>query len=396
MISFDQAQKIIDETLKGYSVPAETIPVLNSYNRILAEAAVSRLDLPPFDKSLMDGYAIMPDDIHESYRVIEHIPAGKVPTQELQPGTAAKVMTGAPVPKGTGYVVMVEDTDRGNDIVHINYSVHGNQDTYIGKQGSDIRAGQELLAPGFRLNALRIANLVSCGISEVCVRSKIRIGIITTGDEIVDHFEKIAPGKIMDSNGPMLQGLADECGLDVVFRKNIPDNCNQLTAAIHEAISQVDILLFSGGVSAGDFDFVPSALINAGFTIHFDRIAIKPGKPLTFATNGNCVAFGLPGNPVSVFTGFHFFVRRALNHLNKTPIEDRSFPLPLQQEFSQKNADRLTFLPAKINSAGYAERISYHGSAHLLALSQADGFIQIPLGTEKISAGEPALFFPFL
>ena len=169
----------------------------------------------------------------------------------------------------------------------------------------------------------------------------------------------------MDSNGPMLECLAKECGVDVAARKNVPDDCDQLIASIRDTATKVDMLLFSGGVSAGDFDFVPSALADSGFTIHFDCVAMKPGKPLTFATSNNCVAFGLPGNPVSVFTGFYFFVRRAIHLLNGVSEDEYPLYVPLQTELEMKDMDRMVFLPAEINSCrdGRIDFVSWIGSS---------------------------------
>ncbi|MFH1744067.1 MAG: molybdopterin molybdotransferase MoeA [bacterium] len=393
MIPFEEARRIVDEILAGRCVETEIVPVLEGHGRVLAEKPVSRLDLPPFDKSAMDGYAVMNCDERDVYRVLEHIPAGNIPTRELEPGTAAKVMTGAPVPKGTGQVIMIEDTDEGDELVRV--FKHGGKSN-ICRRGEDIRTGQSLPGYGMRLNALALANLVACGITEVCVRRVIRLAILTTGDEIVDHVEKITPGKIMDSNGPMLEALAREHHLETVVRKTVSDDSDQLTQAIREAGSQADIILLSGGVSVGDFDFVPVALKSAGFQIHFDRVAVKPGKPLTFATTKNCVALGLPGNPVSVFVGFHLFVLRTVGHLCGAPIVDRSFQVTLRKEIKRKDAARMSFTPGIIGSDGLAETIPYHGSAHLLALTEASGFLQIPKDVEYIPKGGTALFFPLM
>ena len=228
------------------------------------------------------------------------------------------------------------------------------------------------------------------------MRRTIRLAILTTGDEIVDHVEKITPGKIMDSNGPMLETLAREYHLETVIRKTVSDDRDQLTQAIQEASSRADIILLSGGVSVGDFDFVPMALEAAGFQIHFDRVAVKPGKPLTFATTESCVALGLPGNPVSVFVGFHLFVLRIVNHLYGSPITESAFRVTLRKEIKRKNAERMSFLPGIIGPDGLAETIPYHGSAHLLALPQSSGFFQIPKDVETIPKGGTVFFFPLM
>lgn len=393
MVLFEEAKAIVDNILAGRCVQSETLPVLRSHGRILAETPISRLDLPPFNKSAMDGYAVMDGEERDEYRVLEHVLAGKVPSKRLEPGTASKVMTGAPVPEGTGRVIIVEDTDRGDELVRV--FTH-RADANICWKGEDVRVGQRLPGNGTMLGALSVANLVACGISEVRVARPIRVAILTTGDEIVDSVEDIVPGKIMDSNGPMLEGLALKHHLDVVTRRIVEDDRTILAEAIGDASARADITILSGGVSAGDSDFVPQALTDAGFAIHFDRVAMKPGKPLTFASKDDRVAFGLPGNPVSVFVGFHLFVLRATVQLSGVSPTERSFHVRLRNDIKRKSAERIALVPGAIGSDGYAEPIAYHGSAHLLALSEADGFLQIPKGVNQIHAGDDILFYPVM
>ncbi len=393
IILFEEAQAIVDRLLAGRHIETERLPILHCHGHVTAEEPKSRLELPPFNKSAMDGYAVMNDDERETYRVLEHIPAGKTPTLALTPGTASRVMTGAPVPEGTDRVIMIEQTDGGEETVRVHK--HGGKEN-ICWQGEDVGVGQRLLNRGERLDVLAVANLIACGVTEVSVRRSIRLAILSTGDEITGQPGDLAPGKIMDSNGPMLAGLCKEQGIQVVRQEIVRDDREALAAALRQASESADLTVVSGGVSAGDFDFVPQALADVGFTIHFDRVAAQPGKPLTFATNGDAVLFGLPGNPVSVFTGFHLFVLRAACHLCGATPSDPGFQVPLRNAFKRKRAKRIAFIPAIVGVDGLAEPIPYHGSAHLLALSKADGFLQIPLGVDRIPEGARVLFRPLM
>ncbi len=387
----EEAFATVARALTGRVVPLESVPVRQAGGRILGREAVSRLDLPPFDKSAMDGYAVMAGDERESYRVLETIPAGRAPTVPLEPGTATKVMTGAPVPEGAGRVIKVEETDGGDETVRVfKHPRAGN----ICPKGEDVRVGQALYPGGTKLHALAVANLVACGVASVEVRQRVRVAILATGSEIVALPKELSPGKIMDSNSPMLAGLAEENDLKVTLCRNVRDDVAVLGAAIEEAAGAADLVLLSGGVSVGDFDFVPDALQAQGFAIHFDSVAMKPGRPLTFATRERGVALGMPGNPVSVFVGFHLFVRRVAALLGGGVPPLRSFEVCLASELKRERGGRASFRPGRINDEGQAEPVPYHGSAHLLAVSCADGFIEVPKGVTAIAAGGRARFYP--
>ncbi len=391
MIPLDEALATVDRALAGRLIETETLPVAAARGRFLAEDQVARLDLPPFNKSAMDGYAVMADDEQDSYRVLECVAAGQVPTQALSPGTATKIMTGAPAPDGAGRVIMVEDTDGGDETVHI--TTHRDKSN-ICLQGEDVQTGQVIMTAGTRLNALAIANLVSCGITWVCVRRPVRVALYATGDEIVDTFEDVVPGKIMNSNGPMLAALAEEQGLEIIISSKVSDDPASLATALAQA-HEADLILLSGGVSAGDFDFVPGALKEAGFEIQIESVAVQPGKPVTFATRPNQIALGMPGNPVSVYLSFQLYVRRIVAMLSGAPVPMRWFEVALAAPFKRKRGKRTAFVPCTLNEAGQAELLPYHGSAHLLALGSADGFLEITQGTTEMDTNSKTRFFPW-
>ena len=395
-VPLEDAWAIVDQVLAPTAVADETVPVRSAHGRILTEAQTSRLQLPPFEKSAMDGYAICPDDERDQYRLLETVAAGQTPSKKLQPGTTTKVMTGAPVPHGAGRVVMREFANEENGIVRI--SRHGGE-TNICLRGEDVEIGDTILPAGRKLSAIDVANLVSCGITEARVARRIRLAVLSTGNEIVDDPAQLTPGRIMNANGPMLVHLAQEHGLDVVQERSVPDDPDRTVCALQEALAAADLVVLSGGVSVGDYDFVHDALGRCGLHVHFSSIAVKPGRPTVFATQGEpgrpagIALFGLPGNPVSVCLMFHLFVLRAASLLSGGRPGAPEIRLPLAEDFRRRKADRSHFAPAQVSPDGAVRRLVCHGSAHLLALSQADGFFRVPIGVKELPAGEIVSFY---
>lgn len=391
MIPLEQAFALLDETLQGFRLPAEYLPVQEAFGRVARADQKSRLDLPPFDKSAMDGYAILPGDERDEYRLIEKIPAGKLGTRKLVEGTAVKVMTGAAVPAGTGRVIMQEHTEEHGERVKV--LQHGGP-AHICRQAEDVKTGDVILKAGIRLGALEIANLVSCGITEVEVSRLPRLSIISTGDEIVDDPSQIGPGKIMNSNGPMLATLARRHGLPVTGRRVLRDDQEATHRGIRAALEEADIVVLSGGVSVGEFDFVLDSLGEAGLKVRFSRVAVKPGKPTVFAFSGEKCAFGLPGNPVSVYVMFHMFVLRAAARMTGAQPPVREIRLRLAENFSRRKTERTQFVPARLTGEGAVAAVEFHGSAHLAAVLQADGLFRVPVGVASLNTGDEVTFSP--
>lgn len=238
------------------------------------------------------------------------------------------------------------------------------------------------------LGSLEIANLIAVGISDVEVFRPVRIAILVTGNEIVDSPDKLEPGKIMNSNGPMLEALCRRYSFDVIMNTIVPDNRDATISAIHEALGNADIVLLSGGVSVGDFDFVVDAMKQVGLKVHFNRLAVKPGKPMTFACSDEKPAFGLPGNPVAVFLMFHLFVLQAARLMADMKLKVHYITLPLACDFHRRKIERMSFLPCQLTPEGMLKPVEYHGTAHLLALLDCSGFFVIPKGVAEIYAGE--------
>lgn len=388
MILLDKALGIVDGCAASIALDTEMIDVRDSAGRVLACDAVSQLALPPFNKSAMDGYAVMDGDERDEYEVLEFIAAGCVPTLALKPATASKVMTGAPVPQGAGKVIMVEFTEEADGVVKV--SRHSEKSN-ICVMGEDVKPGDVVLKAPVSLGALEVANLISCGISKVQVFKKVRVAILSTGDEIVDDPEDIAPGKIMDSNGPLLAGLCGKYALDVTCQSAVKDDRQSTAQAIKSALLSSDIVILSGGVSMGDLDFVDTAMGDIGLKVHFNRLAVKPGRPMTFASADNKAVFGLPGNPVSVYLMFHLFVlRAAMTAYGMKPAE--LIELPISEDFKRKKTDRALFAPGVITTGGKVKPVKYHGSAHLIALMKADGFFFVEKGIGAIAVDEKVKF----
>lgn len=389
MILRDEAFAIVDETLGVMRLPHEQVKTRAALMRRITRDQHSRLDIPAFDRSAMDGFAIPAGDACERYRVLETVPAGTTPTKPLLPGTATKIMTGAAVPEGAARVVMVELAEESGTEVTFQRIP---DTTNICSTGEDMARGDLVLAAGTLLGPLEIASLVSAGITEIPVGRTPRVAILSTGDELVDDPGLLTPGKIMNSNGPLLRSLCQRSGLDVVRCEKVADTLEATVEALTASLAEADILILSGGVSVGEFDFVPQALKRVGLTIHFDRLAMQPGKPTTFASAQEKTVFGLPGNPVAVYLMFHLFVLRAVALLAGARHEVCYRTAALGFDYSRKNAGRLAYVPCQLGRDGTIQRINYHGSAHLLALHRADGFFLIPQGASKLSQGERVEF----
>ncbi len=391
MITIEEMFAQLEAALGGARLGSERLPTGEALGRMLAADQRSTVDLPPFDKSAMDGFAVRADDERDRYRLLETVPAGTAPSLALEPGTATKVMTGAPVPEGTGRVIMQEQTEERDGEVHV--LQHAGRPN-ICPQGEDIQRGARVLPAGACLGALEIANLLACGIAEVEVVLRPRLAVFSTGDELVAAPADLAPGKIVDSNGPLLCGLAAQHGLEVVRRAHLPDDQAVTTEGIRAAMADADLVVLSGGVSVGQFDFVGTALEELGLRVWFSEVAVKPARPVTCAARDGKLVLALPGNPVAVYLMFHLCVRRVVALLSGAPPELREVELPLAGDYSRRKATREQYVPVRVTAGGALEAVELHGSAHLLALMNADGLMRVPAGVATIPAGEVAAFLP--
>ncbi|WP_395146348.1 gephyrin-like molybdotransferase Glp [Armatimonas sp.] len=324
MQSYDEA---LAQILASATVPlaTELVPLEQARGRAVASDILATCDLPPFDNSMVDGYAVRTasvgsasEELGLSLPITMEIPAGSWPTRALRAGEAARIFTGAPIPEGCDAVVMVEDTEEAeeddeNEPGRVTLR-HPGSGSYIRRRGSDIAVGGLAIPAGTSLRAGEIGLLAALGIAEIPCPRRPRVGILSTGDELISlAHTALQPGQIRDSNGPALAAAIEEAGGVVVGRAHAKDTPEAVAEAFAK-LSGCDLIIASGGVSVGDHDHV-KAVLEAQGTLSFWRIAIKPGKPLAFGTLGDALFFGLPGNPVSSLVTFELFVRPLLRKL---------------------------------------------------------------------------------
>ena len=381
MLSVEDAEKAI--AAPRVSVSSEAVALATALGRFLAQDIFSPGDIPEFDKSAMDGYAYVSGDASPAFRIVETIAAGTPPRVVVTPGQCAKIMTGAMMPVGANRVVRRECTIEENGFMKI---VADDANTNVRRRGEDLKIGKLVLAKGVRLRPAQVALLASLGIAEVPVAVPPRVGVIPTGSELVDPGAPLAPGQIYDSNSYSLSAQIREAGAAPVLLGRVEDNEDATVRAITAALDECDVLILSGGVSAGDFDFVPAAMRKAGFTLQFEKIAVQPGMPTVFATKNNAFAFGLPGNPVSTFVIFEVFIKPLLLRLMGHAVRPLRQPATLTADFSRANGERAAFVPVILRD-GRAELVSYHGSAHLHALGRANALLRVPVGQKALAAG---------
>ena len=381
MISLEEALTVV---LSVNQMPEiEQVCLEHATNRVLAEDVFSDLNMPPFDKSAMDGYACRKQDLKNELELIELIPAGQSPTKRIGENQCAKIMTGAEVPEGADVVVMIEHIEQiSESTIKVMKESFAENICYLGE---DVKKGDLVLKKNTLIKPQHIAVLASVGFTNPLVFKQITCGIISTGSELVEPDETPQKAQIRNSNGPQL--LAQVLALNFPARDYgiVADNKQKTKERIEEALKDCDLLLLSGGVSVGDFDFVPVILKELNFDIVFNKIAVKPGKHTTFAIGNNKFVIGLPGNPVSSFMQFELVVKPFLHHLTGHSFKPSFSKLYLKENYFRKKTDREAFIPVKINSENLIEPIEYHGSAHINALSYADGIISIPQGVNELN-----------
>lgn len=372
---------------------------------VLAEAIPADLDMPPFTKALMDGYAVRSGDLSAPPTplvVIEEVTAGKTPQKTVGAGQATRIMTGAPLPQGADCVVAVEQTEAtsADRVAILQAGVRPGQ--HILERGREMRSGEAVLGPGSRLRPQELGLLAAVGRTVVRLYPRPRVAVLPTGDEIVDAGVKPGPGQIRNSNGPMLAAQVVRAGGEVIATDVARDTPESLRRLISSGL-EADVLLLSGGVSAGKLDLVPGILQELGIEPHFHKVCMKPGKPLFFGTKGSKLVFGLPGNPVSSLICFELFVRPALGRLmGIVDAEPTTVLAKLKQGFRHKS-DRPTYQPANLifdDSGATVDPSPWFGSADLRGLTQANAFVILPPADELIAAGRafPTLLvdaFPF-
>ena len=390
MIGVSQALEIIEAN--ATPLPAEEVALAEALGRVLASDLQSAVDWPPFDTSAMDGYAVrLPDVRAPGARLPERekpVMAGDPPPGPLPGGVAVRVMTGAPIPEGTQAVIPVEHARREGGMVA--FDEVPSPGAHLRRRGESIRAGSILVAAGRKITPGEIALAALTGAGSLSVRRLPRIAVAATGNELVPAGQSVAPGQIRDSNGPMLAALCEARGWKPRRLANAADDETGLAGLFSSPASDVDVLVTSGGVSAGDLDLVPRVARRAGFEILFHGVAMRPGKPVAFGRRGQTLWFGLPGNPVSSSVTFHLFARHALDCLEgHAKPGARRVRLPLVADLRRGGA-RETYLDAKISGDGGPLGVApllTAGSHDIRTHAGADALIRIPAGAGPQPAG---------
>ncbi len=383
-ISFEEAYNIVMNS--AFSVGGETIPFKESLNRILEDDVTSDIDLPPFNRATVDGYACRRKDLGNEMEVLEIIPAGQVPLKTIHHNQCSKIMTGAVVPDGADTVFMVEYSEQTVS-GKVRFTGSFTKEN-ISVQGEDVMTGDTVLRQGTLIRPQEIAIMATVGCTQVRASRKVRIAVISSGDELVEPTEKPGMAGIRNSNAYQLMAQIEKAGATGKYLGIVADDENETLRMLKNALSDSDIVLLTGGVSMGDFDFIPSVMERAGINILFTRVKVQPGKPTTFGIHSNALVFGLPGNPVSSFVQFELLVKPLLCKMMGYDYKAFTVPLQMGSDFSRKAADRLGWIPVSITDNGHVLPVEYHGSGHISSLSAATGLVALQIGKHKLEKGE--------
>ena len=365
----------------------ETIPLHRAVGRILAKPASADADQPPFNRAMMDGYAVRSGDGAQSaLEPVDDIPAGKKSTRTVGPGQCARIMTGAPVPEGADSVQQIEKTEQVGGRVRLLDSVHAGQN--VAPKGSEARRGDVVLTAPRVLRPQDLAVLASVGVVRVPVFRAPACAVISTGDELVDPSKKPGPGRIRNTNGISIPAQIRRLGLACDLLPPAPDRMKELRARIRQGLKR-DVLVLSGGVSAGDRDLVVPALEAEGVKTTLHQVLIRPGRPIFFGVRGRRVVFGLPGNPVSAFVTFEALVRPFLGRMmGFESLGPRRIRARLAAPLARK-MERTVFWPATLSSSAEGPVVAtlpWKSSADLATLARADALAIQPRG-ETLEAG---------
>jgi molybdopterin molybdotransferase len=378
----------------------QRLPLGETAGLVLAEDVISAVNSPPYDKTMMDGYAVVSGDRAPVRRVLEEIGAGTVPRHAVTPGTATRIMTGAPIPEGADAVVPVEQTELVDEHTVRLRHVDPQPGQHILRLGAALRAGDSVLNRGAVMRPIEIAILAEIGHGMVSVQPRPRVAVLPTGNELVPIGETPASGQIRNSNGPMLVAAAQRAGAAAAELGIARDDRADLRLKIEQGLA-ADVLLLSGGVSAGDFDLVPGVLAQLGVELVFHKIALRPGKPLWFGVKKSgehrSLVFGLPGNPVSSFVCFELFGRPTIAALaGRGFTEPSTITAELSHEYDH-GGGRAACLPARVTASQRSadgarpavEIVPWLGSADLAALARANGLVRLPAEKMRLPPGTP-------
>jgi molybdopterin molybdotransferase len=397
-----EAQTLVLDCVQPGAV--EKVALVGALHRVIAENVIAPRDIPPHDNSAMDGYAVQHRDVDGAtqdkpvgLKVLQVLPAGLSPEHVVQPGTAVKIMTGAPMPDGADTVVQVEHTNASDTDVAIYRAPKAGSN--LRQRGEDITAGDCIMVRQTRLRPAELGVLASVGKSQVMVYQRPRVAILATGDEIADLDDPPSPSKIINSNSYTIAGQVLEAGGVPVLLGVARDTREEISQRLASGL-QADVLITSGGVSAGDFDYVRDCLDAAGFVTRFLTVAMRPGSPVTFGTVGRVPVFSLPGNPVASMVTFELFVRPALLKIQgHTQLFRTLSQAALEDEVSKRQGVR-TFLRGVLQPSKRPEDLPTvtttgpQGSGILRSMSLANCLIDIPEEVEHLQPGDTVRILP--
>lgn len=396
MIKVEEALNIVLEAVKR--IDAEKAGIIDSFGRVLAEDINSDCDIPAFDYSAMDGYAVRFTDTKgvsagkgAKLKVAGEFRAGGDTSARVEKGQAVKIMTGAPIPQGADAVVMVEDTKmEGGNVEVFKEAEKGDN---IRLAGEDIKKGDLVISKGTLLREGHIGMLAALGIPEVSVTRRPKVAILSTGDEVISIDEDIKPGNVRNSNAYSLHAQVLACGGIPINKGVARDDIAGLKAKLRSCLD-CDIIITSGGVSMGEYDYVKDVMIDMGMELKFWKVAMRPGKPNLFGIINGKPFFGLPGNPVSTMIGFEVFVRPAIQKMLGRISDDRNEVDAVLEEDIRKKKGLKFFIRAQTRweNGGYITRTTGpQGSGILSSMAKADSFIILPEDKELVEKGEKVL-----
>ncbi|HYQ56946.1 MAG TPA: molybdopterin molybdotransferase MoeA [Draconibacterium sp.] len=390
MNQFEEIQQLIGN-IKPF-LPKERVLLENAFNRVLQEDVVADLNMPPFNKSAMDGYACRYDDINNELEFLEVISAGKIATKKVGLNQCVKIMTGAAVPPECDCVFMVEDArELPENKVRCN---NPNTKKNICYQGEDYKKGDILLKKGTIINVPQMAVLAGAGYAEVLVSKRPKITVIATGSELVAPSATPTSGQIRNSNTSQVITQLQKMNLEIVENLMLADDYNLITQKFNEALNTSYIVVFTGGASVGDFDFIPAILKEQNFKTYWEHTGMKPGNPMSFSEKNGKYVIGLSGNPVSSLVQFELIAKPAIYRLLGASYSPIRIKAQLNFSYQRKKANRFAIIPVIADDHGVIQEIPFHGSAHINALTSANVLLEVPFGISTIKKGEFAYVRP--
>lgn len=398
LLGVDAAREMIFERVRPVD-GTERVPLRRALGRTLAQDIAAPIAVPGYDNSAVDGYAVRFDDLDPhgptTLRCVDRIAAGHDPESALTPGRAARIFTGAALPDGADVVIMQEDCQRDGDLVTIRPGIKRHANTR--QAGEDVPKGAQVLKAGRRLGPADLGLLAALGLADVPVRRRLSIALLSTGDEVREPGQTLAPRQIYDANRFILAGMLERLGVEVSDLGIVPDEPATLAATLRQAADANDLIISSGGVSTGEEDHVRTAIANHG-SLYFWRLAIKPGRPVAMGQIGATPLAGLPGNPVAALLTFVLVARPMIEALSgTTPHVARRFPAIADFAYKKKSGRREYVRVSVENAAGLPRLRRFHkeGAGMLTSLTETDGLAELPEETTRLEAGAEVAFMPY-